>query len=61
MKPREPNAAMTDEEIIAATVGERRIHGRTVHLAEYDPAWPEAFERRELAQSPFPLERIRQM
>jgi GrpB-like predicted nucleotidyltransferase (UPF0157 family) len=36
---------MTDEQIIAATVGERRIHGGPVTLAEYDPTWPEAFAR----------------
>jgi len=41
----EPNAPMTDEQIIAATVGERQIHGRPVHLAEYDPTWPEIFAR----------------
>ena len=45
--PREPNEPMTDEQIIAATVGERRIHGGPVHLAEYDPAWPEVFARHE--------------
>jgi GrpB-like predicted nucleotidyltransferase (UPF0157 family) len=45
--PREPNEPMTDEQIIAATVGERRIHGGPVHLAEYDPSWPEAFARHE--------------
>jgi len=46
--PREPNEPMTDEQIIAATVGERRIHGGPVHLAEYDPAWPDAFARHEV-------------
>jgi GrpB-like predicted nucleotidyltransferase (UPF0157 family) len=45
--PREPNEPMTDEQIIAATVGERRIHGGPVTLAEYDPTWPEAFARHE--------------
>jgi GrpB-like predicted nucleotidyltransferase (UPF0157 family) len=43
-KPR-GHQAMTDEEIIAATVGERRVHGGTIHLAEYDPSWPELFAR----------------
>jgi len=38
---------MTDERIIAATVGERRIHAGPVHLAAYDPTWPEAFARHE--------------
>ena len=47
MKPREPNAPMTAEEIVAATVGERPIHGGPVYLAEYDPAWPKAFARQE--------------
>lgn len=36
---------MTEEQILAATVGERRVHDGPVHLAEYDPAWPERFER----------------
>ena len=45
--PREPNEPMTDEQIIAATVGERRIHGGPIYLAEYDPTWPEAFVRHE--------------
>lgn len=45
--PRAPNEPMTDEQIIAATVGERRIHGGPVHLAEYDPAWPEGFAPHE--------------
>lgn len=46
-RPREPNEPMTDEQIVAATVGERRIHGGPVHVAEYDPTWPEAFGRHE--------------
>lgn len=46
-KAREPNEPMTDEEIIAATVGERRIHGGPVYLAEYDPTWPDVFVRHE--------------
>lgn len=36
---------MTDEQIIGATVGEPRVHGGTIHLAEYDPSWPELFDR----------------
>ncbi len=36
---------MTEEQILAATVGERRVHDGPVHLAEYDPSWPERFER----------------
>ena len=45
--PREPNEPMTDEQIIAATVGERRIHGGPVYLAEYDRTWPETFAGHE--------------
>ena len=44
-EPREPNKPMTDEQIIAATVGERRVHGGPMHLADYDPSWPELFSR----------------
>jgi GrpB-like predicted nucleotidyltransferase (UPF0157 family) len=36
---------MTEEQILAATVGERRVHEGPVHLAEYDPPWPERFDR----------------
>ena len=36
---------MTEEEILAATVGERRPHDGPVVLVDYDPAWPELFER----------------
>lgn len=36
---------MTEEQILAATVGQRRVHDGPVHLAEYDPSWPERFER----------------
>lgn len=34
-----------DDEITAATVGERKDLNATVHLADYDPAWPTMFER----------------
>ena len=43
--PREPNEPMTDEQLIAATVGERPIHGGPVYLAEYDHTWPDVFAR----------------
>jgi GrpB-like predicted nucleotidyltransferase (UPF0157 family) len=46
-QPREPNEPMTDEQIIAATVGERRVHGGPVYLGEYDRTWPEVFTRHE--------------
>lgn len=39
------NEPMTEEQILAATVGERRVHDGPVHLAEYDPSWPERFDR----------------
>lgn len=40
---------MTEEEILAATVGERKPLNSTIYLAPYDPAWPSiftGFERR---------------
>ena len=36
---------MNEEEIRAATVGEPRVHDGTIHLADYDPAWPDLFTR----------------
>lgn len=39
------NEPMTEEQILAATVGERRVHEGPVHLAEYDPSWPGRFDR----------------
>ena len=46
-QPPEPRGhePMTDEQIIAATVGERRVHGGPMHLADYHPSWPELFSR----------------
>ena len=38
-------AGMSDEEIRAATVGEAPSQWRPVVLAEYDPAWPQLFDR----------------
>jgi GrpB-like predicted nucleotidyltransferase (UPF0157 family) len=46
-QPRNPNEPMSDEQILAATVGERRVHGGPVNLAEYDRTWPEAYARHE--------------
>ena len=40
----EDNAPMTEEEIIAATVGERKPLNGTVYIAPYDSAWPELFD-----------------
>jgi GrpB-like predicted nucleotidyltransferase (UPF0157 family) len=36
---------MTDDQIIAATVGERRPLNSTIHLAPYNPEWPLLFAR----------------
>jgi GrpB-like predicted nucleotidyltransferase (UPF0157 family) len=39
---------MTEEQIRAAHVaGEPRIHDAPIHLAEYDPTWPDLFRREE--------------
>jgi GrpB-like predicted nucleotidyltransferase (UPF0157 family) len=36
---------MTEEEILAAAVGEIHPHAATIQLAGYDPEWPDLFER----------------
>jgi GrpB-like predicted nucleotidyltransferase (UPF0157 family) len=36
---------MTEEQLRAATVGELRVHGGPIQLADYDPAWPKLFAR----------------
>ena len=38
-------APMTDEEILAANVGDLPEHNAPIHLAEYDPEWPRLYER----------------
>ena len=38
-------APMTDEEIVAANVGDLPEHNAPIHLAEYDPEWPRLYER----------------
>ena len=38
---------LTEEQIIAGTVGERRRHDGTVTLVEYDRAWPAQYRREE--------------
>jgi len=43
--PNTPPPLVTDEELQAVTVGERKPHNAPVTLAEYDPAWPVLFER----------------
>ena len=35
----------TDAEIAAYTIGERTPHNDSIVLADYDPSWPELFER----------------
>lgn len=39
------HAPLTDEEILAAHIGELPEHNAPIRLAEYDPAWPGLFER----------------
>src|SRR5215216_3368946 len=39
------NPPLTEEQIIAATVGERQLLNSTIYLAPYDPAWPSLFTR----------------
>jgi GrpB-like predicted nucleotidyltransferase (UPF0157 family) len=39
------NTPMTEDQIIAATVGERQSLNSTIYLAPYDPAWPSLFTR----------------
>ncbi len=39
------NSARTEDQIIAATVGERHPLNSTIYLAPYDPAWPPLFTR----------------
>ena len=35
----------TDEYLRTVTIGERKPHNSTIHLAPYDPNWPVLFER----------------
>jgi GrpB-like predicted nucleotidyltransferase (UPF0157 family) len=39
------NKPLTEDQIIAATVGERRPLNSTINLAPHDPAWPSLFTR----------------
>ena len=39
------NTPLTEEQILAATVGERQPLNSTIYLAPYDPAWPSLFTR----------------
>lgn len=36
---------MTDDELVAATIGDPVVLDRSIYLAEYDPAWPALFSR----------------
>jgi GrpB-like predicted nucleotidyltransferase (UPF0157 family) len=39
------NTPLTEDQILAATVGERQPLNSTIYLAPYDPAWPSLFTR----------------
>lgn len=39
------NAPLSEDQIIAATVGERQTLNDTIYLAPYDSAWPSLFDR----------------
>jgi len=41
----EANTPLTEDQIIAATVGERHPLNSTIYLAPYNPAWPSLFNR----------------
>jgi GrpB-like predicted nucleotidyltransferase (UPF0157 family) len=43
--PSTPPPLVTDDQLQAVTVGERKPHNAPVTLVEYDPAWPGLFER----------------
>jgi GrpB-like predicted nucleotidyltransferase (UPF0157 family) len=42
---RKVNPPLTEDQIIAATVGARQPVNSTIYLAPYDPAWPALFTR----------------
>ncbi len=42
-------APITEEQIRAATIGEPRLHEGRILLVDYDPRWPEQFEREAAA------------
>ncbi|MEO5704573.1 MAG: GrpB family protein [Candidatus Limnocylindrales bacterium] len=44
-RPRVGKATVSDEQLQAVTVGERKPHNAPVMLADYDPGWPALFER----------------
>jgi GrpB-like predicted nucleotidyltransferase (UPF0157 family) len=45
--PAGANVPMTEAQILAVTVGERKPLNSTITLAPYDPAWPSLFTRLE--------------
>lgn len=45
--PPKATAPLTEEQIIAATVGERKPWNSTIYLAPYDPEWPSLFAQLE--------------
>jgi GrpB-like predicted nucleotidyltransferase (UPF0157 family) len=38
---------MSDEQIVAANIGELKPHNAPIALVEYDPEWPQLFQREE--------------
>ncbi|MED4164890.1 GrpB family protein [Halalkalibacterium halodurans] len=45
MKDSSNSTPRTDEELQEVTVGELKPHNATITLSEYDPRWPELFDR----------------
>lgn len=41
------NTPLTEEQILAVTIGERKPLNSTIYLAPYDPAWPSLFTQME--------------
>jgi GrpB-like predicted nucleotidyltransferase (UPF0157 family) len=42
-KSEESSFRMTEEEIISVNIGQPKVLNTTIHLADYDPAWPLVF------------------
>ena len=45
--PEESLIRMTEEEIIAVNIGQPEVLNATIHLSDYDPAWPLVFRELE--------------
>ena len=43
--PPKPDIPMTEDQILAVTIGELRPLNSTIYLAPYDPAWPSLFKQ----------------